>query len=183
RQEYIKLENLLANCSKPCVMDVKMGVRLYDDEADAAKIEKMKKLAESTTSSVIGFRIAGIKYFRDNQYHVLDKSFGKSLTPGNISTGLGTFFDGIPCRKLSLVMDKVINRLEHIKHVVQVKKPRLYSTSLLFYYDFDDPIEANVNLIDFAHSYANKNDYESDDGFIFGIDNLIESLKILQSFK
>jgi 1D-myo-inositol-tetrakisphosphate 5-kinase/inositol-polyphosphate multikinase len=58
---YFKLENLLAEFTSPCVLDVKLGTRLYDSDASEEKREKMRGQAESTTSGVVGVRVCGMK--------------------------------------------------------------------------------------------------------------------------
>ncbi|EEP80356.1 predicted protein [Uncinocarpus reesii 1704] len=57
----IVLENVTGGFSRPCVLDVKLGSRLWADDAVASKRAKLDEVSKQTTSSTLGFRIAGMK--------------------------------------------------------------------------------------------------------------------------
>lgn len=57
----IVLENVAAGFKRPNVLDVKLGARLWADDAPPAKRSKLDAVAKETTSSPLGFRIAGMK--------------------------------------------------------------------------------------------------------------------------
>ena len=59
--EALVLENLIVGYTKPCVMDLKLGIRLYDDNANEEKKARMIKQASVTTSGSTGVRICGAK--------------------------------------------------------------------------------------------------------------------------
>jgi inositol-hexakisphosphate kinase len=59
--EFILLENLTSKFKFPCVMDLKMGVRQYDDDATQSKKLSHKLKVAETTSGVLGLRITGIQ--------------------------------------------------------------------------------------------------------------------------
>ncbi len=59
--EFILLENLTSELKFPCIMDLKMGVRQYDDDATESKILSHKSKVAETTSGVLGLRITGIQ--------------------------------------------------------------------------------------------------------------------------
>ena len=44
---------------KPCIMDVKIGRRVWDDLADPVKIDREKK--KYPFQDIIGFRISGMR--------------------------------------------------------------------------------------------------------------------------
>ncbi len=52
---------MLDGLDEPCVLDIKLGQRLYDDDADEAKRQKMIKQTQETTSGSLGLRICGAK--------------------------------------------------------------------------------------------------------------------------
>ena len=57
--KYIKLEDIVSKFRKPCIMDLKMGRRVWDDYAQQDKIDReMKKYPYQ---EVIGFRIIGMR--------------------------------------------------------------------------------------------------------------------------
>jgi 1D-myo-inositol-tetrakisphosphate 5-kinase/inositol-polyphosphate multikinase len=57
----IVLENIAAGFRRPNVLDVKLGARLWADDAPPAKRNKLDAVAKETTSSSLGYRIAGMK--------------------------------------------------------------------------------------------------------------------------
>ncbi|KAM5444013.1 hypothetical protein MferCBS31731_000530 [Microsporum ferrugineum] len=57
----IVLENITDGFVRPNVLDVKLGARLWDDDAVPEKREKLDQVAAETTSGSLGFRIAGMK--------------------------------------------------------------------------------------------------------------------------
>ena len=59
--QHLCLENLLNGFTRPCIMDLKIGSRLYDNDATEEKIIKMKENAKGTTIESLACRIAGMK--------------------------------------------------------------------------------------------------------------------------
>ncbi|KAK2766887.1 hypothetical protein FQN54_006201 [Arachnomyces sp. PD_36] len=57
----IVLENVASGFQKPSVLDVKLGARLWADDAPAQKRAKLDAVSKETTSHSLGFRIAGMK--------------------------------------------------------------------------------------------------------------------------
>ncbi|OJJ98744.1 hypothetical protein ASPACDRAFT_121345 [Aspergillus aculeatus ATCC 16872] len=57
----IVLENVAAGFKRPNVLDVKLGARLWADDAPPLKRAKLDAVSNETTSSTLGFRIAGMK--------------------------------------------------------------------------------------------------------------------------
>ncbi|KAN0081085.1 Inositol polyphosphate kinase domain containing protein [Elaphomyces granulatus] len=57
----IMLENVTSGFSRPNVLDIKLGSRLWADDAPPAKRAKLDAVSKETTSSSLGFRIAGMK--------------------------------------------------------------------------------------------------------------------------
>lgn len=57
----IILENLTSSFKKPCIMDLKLGTRLYDHRANEEKRNRMIAQAQKTTSGSTGVRICGAK--------------------------------------------------------------------------------------------------------------------------
>ncbi|OJJ79553.1 inositol polyphosphate multikinase [Aspergillus glaucus CBS 516.65] len=59
----IVLENVAAGFKRPNVLDVKLGARLWADDARPEKRAKLDAVSQETTSSSLGFRICGMKVF------------------------------------------------------------------------------------------------------------------------
>ena len=57
----IVLENVASGFRRPNVLDVKLGARLWADDAPAAKRSKLDTVSKETTSASLGYRIAGMK--------------------------------------------------------------------------------------------------------------------------
>ncbi|KAF9886373.1 hypothetical protein FE257_011518 [Aspergillus nanangensis] len=57
----IVLENVASGFKRPNVLDVKLGARLWADDAPLTKRSKLDAVSKETTSSSMGFRIAGMK--------------------------------------------------------------------------------------------------------------------------
>jgi hypothetical protein len=60
----IVLENVAAGFVRPNIMDVKLGARLWDESAPPTKRARLDKVAAETTSSSLGFRIAGMRIWQ-----------------------------------------------------------------------------------------------------------------------
>jgi 1D-myo-inositol-tetrakisphosphate 5-kinase/inositol-polyphosphate multikinase len=78
--EYLALEDLTWGRQWPCIMDVKMGTRSYEQDATADKIAYEK--SKFPLQEEVGFRIQGIKVFDPKQrgYVEFDKHFGRGIT-------------------------------------------------------------------------------------------------------
>lgn len=116
----VVLENITANYRKFNVLDVKLGARLWADDAPQAKREKMENEANSTTSKALGIRIAGMRIYTGQDpagpqevdtddhrvdqdtfgqidqnvgdYRTYDKHYGRSLTVDTVHKGFEKFF-------------------------------------------------------------------------------------------
>ena len=73
--DYLVLENLTMGYKKPCVLDLKMGTRMYGDFASEAKRQSQKKKTVKTTSAKLGVRFCGSQRFSvsKNNFEMLDK--------------------------------------------------------------------------------------------------------------
>lgn len=90
---YINMENLILPFEKPNIIDLKLGTRLYDDNANEAKREKMILNASSTTSLKTGLKICGLQ-IRDNETNKtmkIGKDYGRKLTPNNLPQAILRF--------------------------------------------------------------------------------------------
>ena len=57
----IVLENVASGFTRPNVLDVKLGRRLWADDAPPSKRARLDEVSSQTTSGTLGFRIAGMK--------------------------------------------------------------------------------------------------------------------------
>lgn len=56
--------------TRPCILDLKMGSLLYDNEATDEKRKRMIRQSISTTSSSLGLRICGMKVKKKKKKHL-----------------------------------------------------------------------------------------------------------------
>ena len=151
------LENLAHGFKHPNILDVKLGARLWADDAPAAKRKKLDKVSAETTSGSLGFRIAGMRTYQEipanvdkavgqdsvtpEGYRVFDKRYGRSFTATNIDEGFGDYFLLAKEERASGLIRKVIKRfigdLKTIEEVIENLESRMYSASLLFVYEGD----------------------------------------------
>lgn len=149
----IVLENVAAPFKKPNILDVKLGARLWDDNAPPAKRIKLDKVAEETTSKPLGFRIAGMRTWQGatasagsdsiskDGYRLYDKHYGRTLTSETIRQGFEDYFllgrGGIipNVGPLRTVVKRFIEDLEELKSALENEESRMYSASLLFVYE------------------------------------------------
>ncbi|KAF3208987.1 hypothetical protein TWF106_008843 [Orbilia oligospora] len=137
----IVLSNLTYGFAKPCVLDVKLGAQLWDDEAPLEKRARLDEVSDKTTSRSLGMRIAGMKVWKgeNKEYQIYDKNYGRQFTADNAVDGFKEFlFSG----KLSEEQSKFIARrfadkVAAIQAVLENQESRMYSASLLFVYEGD----------------------------------------------
>lgn len=116
-----------------------------------------------------------------------NKYYGRSLTDEGLRRSLMQFFHNGERLRTDIFLP-LIDRLNRLLVVVsQLDSYRFFTSSLLVIYDgLDDRLsEVDVRVIDFAHASHRDIDPEApiytgpDDGFIFGLKNLIEILEEL----
>lgn len=148
----VVLENVAAGFKKPNILDVKLGARLWADDAPMAKRVKLDKVAEETTSKPLGLRIAGMKTYQGalsngehnvtpDSYRLYDKMYGRTFTAETIAQGFEEYFQLTEGVKAKGVIRKVIRRfmedLRAMESVIEKEESRMYSASLLFVYEGD----------------------------------------------
>lgn len=57
-EEFLKLENLIKNISRPCILDIKMGRRTYDPEASPEKVAL--EIAKFPPVMQLGYQFSGM---------------------------------------------------------------------------------------------------------------------------
>ena len=148
----VVLGNLAAGFKKPNILDVKLGARLWADDAPKAKRVKLDRVAEETTGKPLGLRIAGMKTYQGRPsngtenvtpdgYRFFDKMYGRTFSAETISQGFEEYFrmtNGVkakgPIRK---VIRRFVEDLSAIESVIEREESRMYSASLLFVYEGD----------------------------------------------
>ncbi len=200
---YLLLENLVSRYARPCVLDLKVGVRQYADDVSAAKKQRKIAKARSTTLGTLGLRLCGMqvynrhsgKWLCHNKYH------GRLLNDDGFREAVAQFFD----TRVDVV-ERLMERLQDLRTILQtLDSYRFYTSSLLVTYDGASESEENhdddevllesssqssspgvvdVRIIDFAHStHRGLKDKIAhvgpDEGFIYGLSNFIVILREL----
>ena len=167
KDKVIFLENLIYRMEKPAIMDIKLGVKNYRDDADINRIAKNIIKTHISTSAKLGLRIAGYQYWDNETLIKKDKHNCREFNQQRLTHTLHNF---LPAGLLAIVkgnIEQILNSL------TQHHTFRLYGSSLLIIYDTKNPIETlEVRLIDFSNYYKLKDPNDQDDGFIFGLTNL-----------
>lgn len=148
----IAMENVAHGYKKPNILDVKLGARLWADDAPPAKRAKLDKVASETTSKTLGFRVAGMRTWQGPQaagqtgvnedgYMFYDRDYGRALTADTVVKGFEDYFRVTPgtrpLRNLRKVIKRFIGDLEELQGVLEKEESRMYSASLLFVYEGD----------------------------------------------
>lgn len=144
----IVLENVALDYKKPNILDVKLGARLWADDAPPAKRGRLDKAAEESTSKPLGYRIAGGKVYQEDcsgedttldGYKLFDKNYGRAFTPETVRKGFEDYFLLAPGAKAKGGLRKVLRRflidLKGMIEAIECEESRMYSASLLFVYE------------------------------------------------
>lgn len=158
----IVLKNVAHGFKHPSILDVKLGARLWADDAPAAKRQKLDDASRQTTSGSLGFRIAGMSVWKGagghstaeelleknvevrNGYKRYDKHYGRSFTQENVKDGFIEYFGGVNAdgklksHRSGLIIKQIIRELESIIYVLENEESRMYSASILMVYEGDE---------------------------------------------
>jgi inositol-polyphosphate multikinase len=88
------LSNITSTLTRPNVLDLKLGSRLWDDSAPPAKRARLDAVAQNSTSSSLGFRVAGMRIWEGTsagaengvEKHSSDSSNGSRDTTNSSNT-------------------------------------------------------------------------------------------------
>lgn len=189
----VTLDNLTYGFKKANVLDVKLGVRLWADDAPLEKKRRFDKISSETTHGKLGFRIAGMRVYRGSQdasqldekgYKIYDKDYGRvSVNEANVVDAFRKFIfnraAGIS-RDLGKAVCTVFARdLTRICEVMNKHESRMYSTSLLFVFEGDGEalraaIEENNRMAERINSGI-----EQDHGQLQMLEERIYRLKLI----
>ena len=178
---YIIMEDLCVDYKKPCILDLKMGLTSAGEDAAGDKLEDMRKKDLISTTCSLGMRFTGMRVWNETKgnFDRYNKSWGRAVTPDSFNSSLLLFFtNGIETH--TPLFSKYLEKLEALHAWISKQSHlRFYSSSLLFLYDAEDiHKEVRLKMIDFAHVFPVK-DNGVDEGYIFGLTQLITRLKSL----
>lgn len=163
----VVLENATYGFKNPNILDVKLGVRLWADDAPLQKKQRFDKISSETTHGCLGFRIAGMRVFRgsedaleldEEEYKIYDKDYGRvTVTKDNVVDEFRKFVfskaAGIDKELGRAVCEAFARDLRRVEDIISRHESRMYSSSLLFIFEGDgealrNAIEDNNALVD-----------------------------------
>ncbi|CAG9990233.1 unnamed protein product [Clonostachys byssicola] len=163
----VVLVNNTYGFKKPNILDVKLGVRLWADDAPEKKKAKFDKISEETTHRNFGFRIAGMRMYKgsdnpadldDEDYRVYDKDYGRfAVNDNNLVSEFRHFVfnknAGIDKELGQAVCKAFVQTVDNVEEVLSQNETRMYSASLLFVFEGDgkalrSAIEKNNSIVD-----------------------------------
>lgn len=148
----IVLENAAHGYVKPNILDAKLGVRLYADDASAEKKARFDKVSAETTHKDLGFRIAGMRVWHgegakgediDSEgYKIYDKNYGRVfVNKDNIVDAFRNFLfsEGADVDEElgRLVAQAFAADVKKIQQVLEGQESKMFSASLLFVFEGD----------------------------------------------
>jgi len=148
----VVLENAAHGFVKPNILDVKLGVRLWADDAAEEKKIRFDKVTEETTHKELGFRVAGMRVWQGHGakgsdidqegYKIYDKNYGRfSIHRGNVHEAFKNFIfsesAGIDEELGKLVAQAFLADVTRIQAVLEGQESRMFSASLLFVFEGD----------------------------------------------
>lgn len=147
----VVLDNASFGFKQPNILDAKLGVRLWADDAPLAKKQRFDKISKETTHGNLGFRIAGMRVYRgsedpsewdEDEYKIYDKDYGRiHVNDGNVVREFRKFIfnkaAGIDEELGKAVCVAFLRDLRRVEEVLSRHESRMYSSSLLFVFEGD----------------------------------------------
>lgn len=165
----VVLENATFGFKQANILDAKLGVRLWADDAPLEKKRRFDKISSETTHGNLGFRIAGMRVYRGSEdpsdldeedYKIYDKDYGRlSVNDENVVDEFRKFVfnkaAGIDEELGKAVCAAFARDLKRVVDVMSRHESRMFSSSLLFVFEGDGEalrkaIEENNALVESA---------------------------------
>ncbi|CAG8571027.1 5781_t:CDS:10 [Diversispora eburnea] len=127
------IENCLYKFKKPCFLDLKLGKRLYGEDADEAKKQKMIRKAKNTTADSFAFKLTAFKVFKKStdSYVNYSRDYCNKLNSDNLASSFFHFFEADISEKLrQTIIKRFIEDIESLIEVMNNEEMRLYGASL-----------------------------------------------------
>lgn len=187
-KQWIKMENLLASFRKPCYGDIKIGTKLYEDDASFYKQASMGAFAMLTTSKETGIQIVGMKVYDplNSSSLTYPKKFGYKVKTSELAVALKQLFcDSRGNLVHSHNIPPMIDQLKTLEwNIRQISGMRMRGSSLFLIHEGSPNLgagnakvaRASIKVIDFNHSHYNTNETGPDESYLIGLDNLIKYL-------
>lgn len=137
----IVLANLLYGFTKPNIIDIKLGRRLWDFDASAEVRQRRDLVSESTTCKSLAFKISGMKIYSEADYSARSKAELRTLTDVTTCDAFREYFDiqagQFGFEDFVVLCPSIIAAIDHIEKTVRQHETRIYSSSILLVYEGD----------------------------------------------
>lgn len=138
--KFLLLENVTDQFEHPCILDLKIGLRSYGDDATEEKKRSHKAKIQGTTSAKLGVRVCGMQIYRPDKERFIcrNKYYGRRLSEEGLRQAVEEFvFNGCKLRiEVVLAIMKEIKDL--IKTLSELDSYRFFGSSLLLIYEGSD---------------------------------------------
>jgi len=196
--KYIKLEDLTMPFSRPNILDLKIGSRVYGVGDDPDKVKRKILKSAQTTSKSLGLRLCGMQVYNseDDGYVFRDKFNGRNLDEKGFYAAIEQFFTHKGTLRVTVV-SSFLRQIEKLLQVVTEQKSfQFFSSSLLFICEGCRPSDQknlhggvknkdferiDLRFIDFAQSARDTEKKGVDEGFLMGLGNILSHLKTLEA--
>jgi len=135
--KFLLQENAVHSFSCPSIIDLKMGIRQYGDDASEEKRKRFIAKTQMSTSAKLGVRLCGLQVYHvpTKKYIFVNKYKGRHFSVDGFKRVLFMFlFNGFRFR--FDVVDALLAKLGELHAVVsKLKSYRFFSSSLLIGYD------------------------------------------------
>jgi len=174
------MEDLCRGFSKPCILDLKVGLTSAGEDASGKKLEDMLKKDSMSTTVTLGLRFTGMRVWQEEtgNFERYSKTWGNSVTDATFEESLLLFFKCHSSRIHYNLARQCIPLAESLLDYFRKQQYlRFYSSSVLLVYDGAN-VDAGIRfkMIDFAHVFPIV-DEGFDNGYVHGITNLVTYLK------
>lgn len=150
----VVLDNISFGYCRPNILDVKLGVRLWADDAPEAKRIRFDKITAESTHKDLGFRIAGMRVWQgpgaigedidEEGYKIYDKKYGRLLKPEDMNQSFRCFIHndraGASEDLSKYVANAFLNDVIQIQSQFESHENRMFAASILFVYEGDGSV-------------------------------------------
>ena len=177
--KFMIIDDLTYSYSKPSIIDLKMGVKTWEDDAPKEKIERESK--KYPLQRKIGFRLTGMRVFNTEkqEFDIYGKNYGYSLTEETLPNMFATYFSFVKAELRQAVIRSVIEQLESILEWFELRGHLQFictSVLIIFEGNTESDYRPIVRLVDFAHVRQLPSE-QRDEGFIVGLKWILNDLK------
>lgn len=169
-EQAIVLENIAAGFVKPNIMDLKLGSRLWDEDAPPSKRQRLDDVSSKTTSGSLGFRIAGMRVWKPatQEFQVYDKLYGRQFDSQTVRDGFLEYF-GKKGAKEDLdeqergLARRIRQEIEDLQHILENTESRMIGASILMVYEGDEAALQQAIELETSRGAEAKDGQEAED--------------------